>query len=84
MTLYKIAPDVIWVSCLDHVLCLANSGVQVTLTPAIANYWLKLAGSAGWLSLNDDQENISKSEEVQVEHAVKQLRKEGFLLAKLE
>jgi hypothetical protein len=58
MTLYKLAPDVLWVTCLDHVVCLTASGLQATVRPEVANYFLTIAKSTNWVSENELLEGV--------------------------
>ena len=85
MTVYKLAPDVLWVTCLDHVVCLTASGVQATIRPEVASYFLTVANSTDWVSEKDLLERVSENAEAnQLREFFQDLASAGLLEVQLE
>ena len=83
MTLYKIAPDVIWVTCLDQVVCLKENGVQAVLNVEISKDWLNMAEGDNGLNLRELKLRSTKCDDENLRYLV-QLHKAGFLQMILE
>ena len=85
MTHYKLAPDVIWVPCLEHVVCLTTSGLQATLKPEIATYWMALAEADDWVAVEKIlQSTNAKATDSQIREVLTELASAGLLDVKLE